>query len=96
VIVEALWCGVPVVGSSSGEIPWLIELTGGGLVFPEGDSDALAERLTELRQTPALGERLAKAGRAAVERLFSVAGATDPLERLLARASESQTHPSAC
>ena len=37
VIVEALWCGVPVVGSDSGEIPWLIELTGGGLVFPEGD-----------------------------------------------------------
>ena len=34
VIVEALWCGVPVVGSDSGEIPWLIELTGGGLVFP--------------------------------------------------------------
>ena len=36
-IVEALWCGVPVVGSDSGEIPWLIELTGGGLTFPEGD-----------------------------------------------------------
>ena len=38
VIVEALWCGVPVVGSDSGEIPWLIGLTGGGLTFPEGDS----------------------------------------------------------
>ncbi len=37
VIVEALWCGVPVVGSDSGEIPWLIELTGGGLTFPEGE-----------------------------------------------------------
>jgi len=36
VIVEALWCGVPVVGSDSGEIPWLIELTGGGLTFAEG------------------------------------------------------------
>ena len=22
VLVEALWCGIPVVGSSSGEIPW--------------------------------------------------------------------------
>ena len=31
VIIEALWCGVPVVGSDSGEIPWLIGLTGGGL-----------------------------------------------------------------
>jgi glycosyltransferase involved in cell wall biosynthesis len=83
VIVEALWCGVPVVGSDSGEIPWLIELTGGGLVYPEGDSDALAARLAELRAQPALRRELAAAGRAAVERLFSVPAATDALERLL-------------
>jgi glycosyltransferase involved in cell wall biosynthesis len=83
VIVEALWCGVPVVGSDSGEIPWLIELTGGGLVYPEGDSDALAARLAELRAQPALRRELAQAGRAAVEWLFSVPAATDALERLL-------------
>jgi glycosyltransferase involved in cell wall biosynthesis len=83
VIVEALWCGVPVVGSDSGEIPWLIELTGGGLVFPEGDSEALAMRLAELREQPALRRELARAGRASVERLFSVPAATDALERLL-------------
>jgi len=90
VIVEALWCGVPVVGSGSGEIPWLIELTGGGLIFAEGDRDALALRLTELREQPALRERLTEAGRSAVERLFSVPAATDSLEQLLVRASESR------
>ncbi len=83
VIVEALWCGVPVVGSDSGEIPWLIGLTEGGLVFPEGDSEALAARLNELRYAPDLRRRLALAGRAAVERLFTVPAATDALERLL-------------
>jgi glycosyltransferase involved in cell wall biosynthesis len=83
VIVEALWCGVPVVGSDSGEIPWLIELTGGGLVFAEGDSEALAARLEQLRGDPALRRELARAGRASVERLFSVPAATDALERLL-------------
>jgi glycosyltransferase involved in cell wall biosynthesis len=83
VIIEALWCGVPVVGSDSGEIPWLIELTGGGLVFAEGDADALAKRLRELRAAPELRERLARTGRAAVERLFTVPAATDALERLL-------------
>ena len=84
VIVEALWCGVPVIGSDSGEIPWLIELTGGGLVFPEGDPHMLAARLLELREQPALRAELAASGRTAVERLFTVSAATDALERLLA------------
>jgi glycosyltransferase involved in cell wall biosynthesis len=93
VIVEALWCGVPVIGSDSGEIPWLIELTGGGLVFPEGDRDALAAQLARLRQQPELCSRLAATGRAAVERLFSVPAATDSLERLLVSAAQTRTAP---
>jgi glycosyltransferase involved in cell wall biosynthesis len=91
VIVEALWCGVPVVGSDSGEIPWVIELTGGGLVFPEGDIEALARELGRLRADPGLRERLAQEGRAAVERLFSVPAATDALEGLLVEAADSRT-----
>jgi glycosyltransferase involved in cell wall biosynthesis len=83
VIVEALWCGVPVVGSDSGEIPWLIGLTEGGLVFPEGDRETLRAHLTTLRASPELRRKLASAGRKTVERLFSVESATDPLERLL-------------
>jgi glycosyltransferase involved in cell wall biosynthesis len=91
VIVEALWCGVPVLGSDSGEIPWLIGLTEGGLVFAEGDREMLAARLTELRASPALRQSLAQAGRSAVERLFSVPAATDRLERLLVRAIDSSS-----
>jgi glycosyltransferase involved in cell wall biosynthesis len=88
VLIEALWCDVPVVGSDSGEIPWLIGLTGGGLTFPEGDREALAARLVELRQAPELRRRLAATGRASVDRLFSVPAATDQLERLLAHAAD--------
>lgn len=95
VIVEALWCGVPVVGSDSGEIPWLIELTGGGLTFPEGDADALAAQVARLREDPALRLRLAETGRAAVERMFSVPAATDALERLLVRAAQPRASRSA-
>jgi glycosyltransferase involved in cell wall biosynthesis len=86
-IVEALWCGVPVVGSDSGEIPWLIELTGGGLVFPEGDVAALAQRLARLREEPQLRRELAQKGAAAVQRNFSLEAATDSLERLLEHAA---------
>ena len=89
-IVEALWCGVPVVGSDSGEIPWLIELTGGGLVFAEGDRRALAARLTELREHPQLRRELAMRGRARVKELFSVPAATDRLERMLVGAASSR------
>jgi glycosyltransferase involved in cell wall biosynthesis len=83
VIIEALWCGVPVVGSNSGEIPWLIGLTGGGLVFEEGDVAGLAAALEKLRGEPELRASLAHAGRASVERRFTVPAATDALEGLL-------------
>jgi L-malate glycosyltransferase len=46
VIIEAMACRVPVVGSDSGEIPNVIE--DAGLVFPEGDVEQLTDRLTQL------------------------------------------------
>ena len=55
VLVEALSCGVPVVGSDSGEIPWVIRTTGGGRVFPEGDVVALAALLDQLADDPGNG-----------------------------------------
>ncbi len=91
VIVEALYCGVPVVGSDSGEIPWLIELTGGGLVFPEGDVEALAARLRELRERPELRRELARRGARAVAERFSVPAATDALEALLVGALQARS-----
>ena len=90
-IVEAMSCGVPVVGSDSGEIPWLIGLTGGGLVFAEGDVRDLAAQLSRLRQQPQLRAELAARGREAVERMFSVPAACDRLERLLLDAAERGT-----
>jgi glycosyltransferase involved in cell wall biosynthesis len=83
VLVEALWCGVPVVGSDSGEIPWVIDTTGGGLVFPEGDVGALAQKLSELRANPDLRARLATTGRRSVEELFGVEAVGARLETLM-------------
>jgi glycosyltransferase involved in cell wall biosynthesis len=65
-------CGVPVVGSSAGEIPWVIETTGGGIIFPEGDQRALRAALLRLRESPELRARLASEGRARAESIFGV------------------------
>jgi glycosyltransferase involved in cell wall biosynthesis len=90
VLVEALWCGTPVIGSDSGEIPWVIETTGGGLVFPEGDDAALAERLAQLRETPDLRLHLADQGRSRVAEIFSVESVVDRFEEVLQTAETSQ------
>jgi glycosyltransferase involved in cell wall biosynthesis len=83
VLVEALWCGTPVVGSDSGEIPWVIETTGGGLVFSEDDDSALAEQLSRLRDDNDLRSRLADQGRSRVAKTFSVKGVVDQFEDAL-------------
>jgi glycosyltransferase involved in cell wall biosynthesis len=86
VLVEAMWCGVPVVGSDSGEIPWVIDVTGGGIVFPEGDVPALRGALETLRDDPALRQRLAVAGRAKVAEQFSVEASGQALHRAMTKA----------
>lgn len=83
VLCEALLCGVPVLGSSSGEIPWVINTSGGGRVFPEGDVGALARMITELRGDDAARTELARRGRAGVERHFVPAVAARVLDDLI-------------
>ena len=49
VLVEAMACETAVIGSNSGEIPHVIG--GAGLIFPEGDADALHDCLLRLMQS---------------------------------------------
>ena len=60
VLIEAMACQVPVIGSDSGEIPHVIDDS--GLVFPEKDYEALADRLKQLIQQPEQRRSLAKKG----------------------------------
>jgi glycosyltransferase involved in cell wall biosynthesis len=55
-------CEIPVIGSASGEIPAVIGEA--GIVFPEGDPSALAERIASLAENPARRADLAARGRA--------------------------------
>ncbi|MEO0349052.1 MAG: hormogonium polysaccharide biosynthesis glycosyltransferase HpsO [Cyanobacteria bacterium P01_A01_bin.15] len=60
VLIEAMACQVPVIGSDSGEIPHVIGDS--GLVFPEKDYEALADRLKQLIQQPEQRQSLAQKG----------------------------------
>lgn len=61
VLIEAMACGVPVVGSDSGEIPNVVGEA--GLLFPEGDVEALQDRLRTLFEDAALRRELGVRGR---------------------------------
>jgi glycosyltransferase involved in cell wall biosynthesis len=60
VIIEAMACKVPVIGSTCGAIPEVIGDS--GLVFPEGNSEELAAMLRRMILDADLRERLAESG----------------------------------
>lgn len=59
-LVEAMACGVPVIGSDSGEIPHVIG--DAGMVVPEGNVGAWRKALDELLSGPVWRERLSLRG----------------------------------
>jgi glycosyltransferase involved in cell wall biosynthesis len=72
VLVEALAQETPVIGSRCGEIPWVIECTGGGVTVEVDDLIGLREALTTLRDDPERRRSLGRRGREAVVEHFSV------------------------
>ncbi len=61
VLIEAMACGVPTLGSNSGEIPHV--LGDAGLIFPEGDASTLGTHLQNLLQDAALRKTWGDRGR---------------------------------
>jgi len=93
-LTEAMACEVPVVGSDSGEIARVIG--DAGLVFSEGDTAALTERLERLRDDPALRRDLAARGLARVRARFTpdrIAGQTVDVYRQVAGAGRPGAPP---
>jgi glycosyltransferase involved in cell wall biosynthesis len=61
VLIEAMACGIPVVGSNSGEIPQVIGEA--GLIFPEEDEEVLRAHLSRLMGDKRVHNLLAEKGR---------------------------------
>lgn len=82
-VLEALAAGVPVVQPDHGEFGELIASTGGGLVYPPGDLNALCASIERLKQNDALRHQLATTGRENVSRKHSIEAAADTMQEIL-------------
>ena len=69
VLIEAMACEVPVVGSNSGEIPNVIG--DAGLIFQEKDIDSLRDAIEQLYNDKTLRAKLGRKGRARVKKYFT-------------------------
>ena len=89
-LMEGMAMGRPLVASRTGGTPELIVDGETGLIFPPGDAAALAGQVVALLGDPERRRRMGEAGRARMEREFTVekhvAGMLDLYERASARA----------
>ena len=65
-VIEAFACGVPVISSDSGELPYVIEEA--GWIVPEGDSAAMARTISSALDDGARRAEIARMGLERVKR----------------------------
>jgi glycosyltransferase involved in cell wall biosynthesis len=100
--VEAMACGVPLVGTTGGAIPEVAGTHGEtALLVPPNDPGALASSILEMLDDPALRDRIGEAGRQRVLERFTwkacAEGTAAEYERLLrASADESAGQAHSC
>jgi glycosyltransferase involved in cell wall biosynthesis len=90
VLLEALACGKPVIGSTVGAIPEII--ADAGLVVPPGDYRALADAVCSLAENGNLRRQLGSVARARAEAHFSSKNCSENMLAVLGRFQDS-SHP---
>jgi glycosyltransferase involved in cell wall biosynthesis len=78
-LLEAMAAGVPVVQPRRGAFPEIVEKTGGGIIVPAGDTDALAAALVALATDRERRERLALCAREGVRAHYTIQKSVDRL-----------------
>lgn len=91
VLAEALYLGTPVVATTAGAIPEIVEDGVSGRLVPPADSEALAAALAELIDDPGRRRRMAGAGRAKVAREFRFDEMMRSYERIYDQLAPAET-----
>jgi N-acetyl-alpha-D-glucosaminyl L-malate synthase BshA len=79
--LEAMACGVPVIGSDAGGLPEVVENGETGYLLAVGDVDGMAARCLELLKDDARRRRMGEAGQARAARLFEAEQVVSHYER---------------
>lgn len=94
VLKEAMVMGLPVISTQHGGIPELVIDGVSGFLVPEGDVDALAEKLAYTIEHPELWTQMSNAGRAIVEESYDLHKLNDRLveiyQQLIASSSTTE------
>lgn len=71
VLIEAMACQTPVIGTERGGIPEVIEDDVDGFLVPAGDSEVLAEAISKILEDKELANRMGCSGEAKVRERFT-------------------------
>jgi glycosyltransferase involved in cell wall biosynthesis len=88
--LEAMACGLPVIGSTAGGAEELLHHGENALTYPPGDAAQLAARMQELQVSPVLRCQMAEAAQAEVLAKFNDTVVMDRVENFLT-VSQAQT-----
>jgi glycosyltransferase involved in cell wall biosynthesis len=72
VVLEAMASALPVIGTSVGDVPFMVEDAKTGFVVEPGDHEALAQRIGMLASDPRLRRRMGAEARNRVKKLFDI------------------------
>jgi N-acetyl-alpha-D-glucosaminyl L-malate synthase BshA len=83
--LEAMACGVPVIGSDAGGLPEVVKDGETGFLLPVGDVEGMAARAIEILRDQERHREMGRAGRRRAEELFSAERVVPQYERFYER-----------